>query len=79
MLTVIPETFTKRISQSYLSLIKIITFQGIFTLVDLTFPRKSTKSPTVLMVATLRTFSTRITSASFAEVQKFVLLMAVAV
>lgn len=41
-------------------------------------PRKSTKSPTVLMAATLRAFSTRITNASRADVQKLVLLMAVA-
>lgn len=44
----------------------------------LTFPRKSTKSPTALMVATRRAFSTRMTKASRADVQKLVLLMAVA-
>lgn len=44
----------------------------------LTFPRKSTKSPTALIVATRRAFSTRITKASRADVQKLVLLMAVA-
>lgn len=45
---------------------------------DLTFPRKSTKSPIALIVATRRAFSTRITKASRADVQKLVLLMAVA-
>lgn len=45
---------------------------------SLTFPRKSTKSPTALIVATRRAFSTRITKASRADVQKLVLLMAVA-
>lgn len=44
-----------------------------------TFPRNSIKSPTVFMAATLKAFSTRITKASFAEVQKLVLLIAVAV
>ena len=44
----------------------------------LTLPRKRTKSPTALMAATLRAFSTRITKASRADVQKLVLLMAVA-
>lgn len=37
------------------------------------------KSPTVLMAATRKAFSTRMTKASFAEVQKLVLLIAVAV
>lgn len=44
-----------------------------------TFPRNSIKSPTVFMAATRKAFSTRITKASFAEVQKLVLLIAVAV
>lgn len=44
----------------------------------LTFPRKSTKSPMALIVATRSAFSTRITKASRADVQKLVLLMAVA-
>lgn len=44
-----------------------------------TFPKKRTKSPTVLMVATRSAFSTRMRKASRAEVQKLVLLMAVAV
>ena len=37
-----------------------------------TFPRKRTKSPTVLIAATLRAFSTRMTKASRADVQKLV-------
>lgn len=44
-----------------------------------TFPRKRTKSPTVLMAVTRRAFSTRMMKASRAEVQKLVLLIAVAV
>lgn len=44
-----------------------------------TFPRNSIKSPTVFMAATRNAFSTSITKASFAEVQKLVLLIAVAV
>lgn len=44
-----------------------------------TFPRNNIKSPTVFMAATRKAFSTRITKASFAEVQKLVLLIAVAV
>lgn len=44
-----------------------------------TFAKKRTKSPTVFMAATRRAFSTRITKASRAEVQKLVLLIAVAV
>ena len=44
-----------------------------------TFPRKRAKSPMELMVATRRAFSTRMPRASRAEVQKLVLLMAVAV
>lgn len=44
-----------------------------------TFAKKRTKSPTVLMAATRRAFSTRMSNASRAEVQKLVLLMAVAV
>lgn len=44
----------------------------------LTFARKSTKSPMALIVATRRAFSTRMTKASRADVQKLVLLMAVA-
>ena len=45
----------------------------------ITFPRKRAKSPMELMVATRRAFSTRMPRASRAEVQKLVLLMAVAV
>ena len=45
----------------------------------LTLPRNNMKSPTVLMAATRKAFSTRMTKASFAEVQKLVLLIAVAV
>lgn len=44
----------------------------------LTFPRNSTKSPTALIVATRRAFSTKMTKASRADVQKLVLLIAVA-
>lgn len=44
-----------------------------------TFAKKSTKSPTVLMADTRKAFSTRMSKASRAEVQKLVLLMAVAV
>lgn len=44
-----------------------------------TFPMNRMKSPTVLMAATLRAFSTRIRKESRADVQKLVLLMAVAV
>lgn len=44
-----------------------------------TLPRKRTKSPTVLMAVTRRAFSTRMMKASRAEVQKLVLLIAVAV
>lgn len=44
-----------------------------------TFPRNSIKSPTVFMAATRKAFSTRMIKASFAEVQKLVLLIAVAV
>ena len=45
----------------------------------LTLPRNNMKSPTVLMAATRKAFSTKMTKASFAEVQKLVLLIAVAV
>ena len=45
----------------------------------ITLPRNNMKSPTVLMAATRKAFSTRMTKASFAEVQKLVLLIAVAV
>lgn len=45
----------------------------------LTLPKNNMKSPTVLMAATRKAFSTRMTKASFAEVQKLVLLIAVAV
>lgn len=44
-----------------------------------TFAKNSTKSPTVLMAVTRRAFSTRMMKASRADVQKLVLLMAVAV
>ena len=45
----------------------------------LTLPRNNMKSPTVLIAATRKAFSTRMTKASLAEVQKLVLLIAVAV
>lgn len=48
-------------------------------ILGLTLPRNNMKSPTVLMAATRKAFSTRMTKASFAEVQKLVLLIAVAV
>lgn len=51
----------------------------IFFPLNPTFPRKSMKSPTVFIAATRKAFSTSITKASFAEVQKLVLLIAVAV
>lgn len=48
-------------------------------ILGLTLPKNNMKSPTVLMAATRKAFSTRMTKASFAEVQKLVLLIAVAV
>lgn len=52
---------------------------GVWCRLPGTFPRKRTKSPTVLMAVTRRAFSTRMMKASRAEVQKLVLLIAVAV
>lgn len=58
---------------------KYLPYVSDYTLGLITLPRNNMKSPTVLMAATRKAFSTRMTKASFAEVQKLVLLIAVAV